>query len=401
VSGLEPATFVEGSILMPPDVVPTMALAPGGPGRERILAEEGALAEAANEARRTYLRNRRATTWGFLGIPLFLGLMVGISKLRDRVPGVPRTLQEPPEDIHPVELAHLWDAARGRYLPRNAYRTQLLHLAWIGAIELKAVGRVTDPEEVRVALRKPPKTGIDKAFVQFLFARDEREVSLDDLDATGRRRKPLKAWTSSVREKTKAGVDRIRSGGPRLESTFSLLVFAASIGWWIVARYARGLAALAATLAFVGLIVALRLITPRIPADLRERIARWGAFRRFLRTFSTLDEAPALAVVVWERYLVLATALGVADEVERQVREVVPPGELPSPWQGAPPGYAGLGLFHGFRTTAPRYAPSALVASGSSSFSSGVGSFSSSGGGGGGFSGGGGGGGGGTGGGAG
>lgn len=401
VSDLQPATFVEGSILMPADVVPTMALEPGGAGRARIMAEEAAMARAANEARRTYLRNRGATRWLFAGIPLVLALAVAISKVRDRVPGVPRTLQEPPEDIHPVELAYLWDAARGRYLPRHAYRTQILHLARIGAIELRAVGRVTDPDEVRVALRRTPKTGFDKEFVEFLFPRDEREVSLDDLDATGRRRKPLKAWGDSVRKKTQAGVDRIRRSGPRIESVVSVLVLLGAIGWWVVAEYARGLAALAAALAFVGLIVALRLITPRIPAGERERIARWAAFRRFLRTFSTLDEAPVLAVVVWERYLVLATALGVADEVERQVREIVPPEQLPSPWRGAPPGAAGYGLVHGFRTTAPRYAPSAVSASsGSGGFSSGVGSFSSSGGGGGGFSGGGGGGGGGTGGGA-
>jgi uncharacterized membrane protein len=125
-------------------------------------------------------------------------------------------------------------------------------------------------------------------------------------------------------------------------------------------------------------------------------MARWRSFRRFLTEFSSLPEAPALAVVIWERYLVYATALGCADEVEKQVKALIPPQELPSPWEGAPSGVNALAFVHSFNTVPVHSALSTV----SSSTSSGTGSFSGGGGGGGGFSGGGGGGGGGTGGGA-
>src|SRR5262245_58020825 len=44
---------------------------------------------------------------------------------------------------------------------------------------------------------------------------------------------------------------------------------------------------------------------------LRRRFAEWRAFRRHLQHFSSLRDAPAEAVIVWEDYLPYAVALGV------------------------------------------------------------------------------------------
>jgi uncharacterized membrane protein len=90
----------------------------------------------------------------------------------------------------------------------------------------------------------------------------------------------------------------------------------------------------------VGWAVAVIAIRPRLKPELRERMARWRAFRRFLKRFSSLPDAPALALIIWERYLVYATALGVAKRVEKQVKALVPLEELPAPFPGAPPGMA-------------------------------------------------------------
>lgn len=400
IRDLQPYTFVEGSILMPPEVVAGAPLHPGGPGRERILAEEAALAMEANELRGRRARDRSISYGMLAGIPLAFLLLVVISKARDRVPGLPEILEEPPEDLHPVELATLWDAAAGRYVSKNTYRTQLLHLARVGSVELEAIGRVTDPDDIVVRLRKRPASGMDAAFARFLFPDSERTVKLGDLEARGKRRKRIAAWKDAVKGKTSAMVDRVKKGGPRWESILMLFVVGVGAWWWARAELAGWLRFAVIALTFVGWLVALRFMTPALPASLKERVARWAAFRRFLRGFSSLPEAPALAVVIWERYLVYASAMGVADEVERQVADLVPPDDLPSPWRGAPRGLAGLDLLHSVRVATPALAPSPPVTSGGSSFSSGVGSFSSSGGFGGGFSGGGGGGGGGTGGGA-
>jgi uncharacterized membrane protein len=141
-------------------------------------------------------------------------------------------------------------------------------------------------------------------------------------------------------------------------------------------------------------------IPGRAIPGVRERIARWRAFRRFLRKFSSLPDAPALAVVIWEHYLAYAAALGVADVVEKQVRVAVPPDDLPAPWRGAPAGVQGLSWVGSIGSVSTPSVADAAVSRAWSSTSSGIGSFSSGGGFGGGFSGGGGFGGGGTGGGA-
>src|SRR5204862_1909111 len=98
--------------------------------------------------------------------------------------------------------------------------------------------------------------------------------------------------------------------------------------WWLTARFMR----------------------PRLKGNVGVRVAKWKAFRRFLKRFSTLPDAPALAVVIWEKYMVEAVALGVAKRVEKQVHALVAEEDLPSPWPGAPPGQGGYRWLNTFQT---------------------------------------------------
>ena len=116
--------------------------------------------------------------------------------------------------------------------------------------------------------------------------------------------------------------------------------------------------------------------------------ARWSSFERYLRDFSRLEEAPAISLDLWDRYLVYAIAFGVASEVLATAR-IYAPAELVERssiyWYGS----------HGFGGGSSENAFASLQSSLSGAFSP-----PSSSGGGGGFSGGSGGGGGGGGGGA-
>jgi uncharacterized membrane protein len=390
--------FVEGSILFPRASVPS-ASASAEHAFDRIRTYEADLASQANAARREH-RDERRLLWILLSVmPGAYVFLVLLAKLRDRVPGVPRVVQEPPEE-DPVETALLWSAWRGHLNPMAAYRTQLLHLASSGAIRIEAVGRVTDPEDIVARRGDVPGDERDRRFVEMLFADRGETISLKK-PARVKHPKGLspaaqyKAWWDNAQARAGDVLVRVRKGDSRLESVTAFLVAglaavmaltASGQGWLRLAVLAVGV---------LGMVVALRLIPARLDPPTRERVAKLAAFRRFLRRFSDLPNAPALAIVIWERYLEFATALGVAREVEKQVKALVPVESLPSPFPGAPSDGAGLSLWDTVDARAIVVMLSSTTTASSSS-SSGFGSFSSSSGFGGGFSGGGGGGGGGT-----
>ncbi|HEX6207855.1 MAG TPA: DUF2207 domain-containing protein [Actinomycetota bacterium] len=406
VRDLRPATFVEGSIVLPLDSVPTAAASPGGPGLERILAQERRDADEANALRARHRILDSLTTVLFFLVPALMLFVVVLAYRRDRVPGIPPTLQEPPEDVHPVKLALIWNAFHKRLGARDAYRAQFLHLVHEGAIRLDAEGMVTDPKEIHIRRGRMPEEAMDRAFVRFLFAEGE-EPRLSRLRARGKRKELLADWWEVVGRVTKPSVTRISKGRSRAESwaLAALAIGAGVFGFWAWTGFSDELqphgivgtrAAWLIPVAVLSWLILSPFLRPYPSQTMRDRIARWRAFRRFLRTFSTLEDAPTLAVIVWERYLVYAVALGVADRVETQVRGLIPedriaelaPESVPRSWH------------HWSDRVTHQSAYVATGAAATVGWSSGWGGSSSGGGGGGGFSGGGGGGGGGTGGGA-
>ena len=394
-------TFVEGSIVFPTDAVPFAFERPVNQ-RAAIIGEERRLAEEANTLRRASLaaqrrrdEAKRVVGWLLIGIPAAMVLLLVISKLRDRVPGVPRALQDPPEELHPLAVAEMMSSFRGIVRPSLAYRTELLHLVGAGHIEMIPEGKATDPEDITIRLRDRPEDGVDREFVDALFGGDgTRELSLDEMGQSQARGRRFQKWWAGL---TKQGISlRVAAGRWEGKLTALLGVGGAAYGFWVAGGPPGVFALWLVPVSVLAMISVLIPMERRVLPEFRERVARWKAFRRFLRRFSSLPDAPAMAVVIWERYLAYAVALGVADEVEKQVKALVPEEELPAPWAGGPSGVQGLVWFHHVSRSA-----SAPVGYSSSSGSSGsVGSFSGGGGGGGGFSGGGGGGGGGTGGGA-
>ena len=394
VSDVPPLSYVEGSILFPTDAVPT-AVAAGEPGLQQILDRERVWAEQANALRDRHETERRWVLYLLVGVPVALALLVLLARYRDRVPGVPKLLEEPPEE-DPVEAAVLWSAWEGRLSPKNAYRAQVLRLARLGAIELQADGRVTDPNDLTIVRRKDAldlPTAVDQDFMWLMFGRGGDavdEVSIRHPKARKSGGSRYTKWWTGVRMKSGDMIRRIRKGDARLESVLAAVIAigAAGYGVW-TAIWA------------ISLVTALRMIPAKLGLEDRRRVKRLEAFRTYLKDFSDLPNAPALAVVIWEHYLEWAVALGVADEVEKQVRALVPVEGLRSPIRGAPTGLAGIAAFRTVHAATPGLVLASIASATGGSTSGGFGSASSSSGfSSGGFSGGGGGGGGGTGGGA-
>jgi uncharacterized membrane protein YgcG len=403
VTDLRPGTFVEGSILFPSAAVPYL-YQPSDVGLQGILAEEQGLADQANVDREAArLAAARHRSWVRRDVAVMIGLvwllvvLVFVARLRDYIAGVPKILQEPPEpDLHPAVLAFQWAWLNRKGGTGNAFRAQLLKLARDRAIDVSPIGTVSEAKDYQLTLREVPKGELDEKFANFLFT-DDQPVQLNELKPDEDQRKSLREWWDAI-----VGTGRPAfAGGFRFESALLWWVWLTSFGWGILLALAADRAIFVVYFLiepFVLALVGRKLIPRRVAPDHRQSIAAWRAFRRYLKRFHTLTDAPAAAVIIWEQYLIYAVALDVAERVQKQVRALVPDEELPSPWPGAPTGLYGLTYLRSFSTT-----PSSVVAMATfnpSSGGSGGSSWSSGGGGGGGFSGGGGGGGGGTGGGA-
>ena len=51
---------------------------------------------------------------------------------------------------------------------------------------------------------------------------------------------------------------------------------------------------------------------------------KWIGLKKYMEDFSLLEEKEVPAIVVWEKFLVYATAFGVADKVLKQLKTVYP-----------------------------------------------------------------------------
>jgi uncharacterized membrane protein YgcG len=407
VRDVPPSSYVEGSILLPREAVP-LALESGEPGLSKILLQERLWADEANALRERHEAERAWVAYLLIGVPLAMVALIALAAYRDRVPDVPGLLEQPPE-TDPVQGALLWSAWQGHLSPKNAYRAQLLHLADIGAIELRADGRVTDPTDLTIVRKADAfdlQAATDQDFLWMLFGREDPE---DEISITRPKRREASnasryiAWWTGVRGKSGDVIRRIQKGDARFESVAAaaICIGAASYGIWTAVWGLGGaIGWWLAPVSAISLVTALIRIHARLGLEDRTRVKRLEAFRRYLKDFSDLPTAPALAVVIWEAYLAWAVALDVADEVEKQVKALVPAESLRSPIPGGPTGLAGINAWHSFQAAAPSIVLASMATPSTGSTSGGFGSSSSSSGFGGGFSGGGGGGGGGTGGGA-
>jgi uncharacterized membrane protein len=51
---------------------------------------------------------------------------------------------------------------------------------------------------------------------------------------------------------------------------------------------------------------------------------RWLGLKKYLEDYSLLNEKPPESIILWEEYLVFATALGIADTVRKNLNKIVP-----------------------------------------------------------------------------
>lgn len=405
---------------------------------DTILSEEQQWADEAN-AKRMWAR---VAYYGSLAAVVAVAAATVVVALRRRAryrrdfaPQFTGTyFRDVPTKDHPAVLGALYNRGSAN---ENGLTATLMHLTDEGLIRLDKVttrskglfkDKVKDDyrltklhdapaaDEARGALNKASAT-IDRQTLKFLFSKvakgkgDENpELLFSDLEAYAKAHPQgysdaYDSWKSAVDGKYLARFsgDGLKGYGKgsliALATVNFVLVIATPILFALLgAPVALGIA-LPVVLLGVGLFAS---VVAKGMKDVNHEAvevkAQLEALRRWLVSFTHLDEAVPTDVVLWNRLLVMAVALDVADEVIEQLKVAVPeilndPYFMPTyGWYY----YGGVGMrspaaaFSEHLDSAHHVSAAALSHSGSSSGGGGGGGFS--GGGGGGFGGGGGGG---------
>ena len=111
------------------------------------------------------------------------------------------------------------------------------------------------------------------------------------------------------------------------------------------------------------------------------RFMQWRGVRNYLRDFSQLADAPVGHLVLWERYLVYATALGVSDELAQGLAVHLPPEQRSTfaPWYiahdpGSTASFGSIGSFaSGLGASTASFSPPSSSSGGGGGFSGGGG----------------------------
>lgn len=399
-----------------------------------VLDEERKWADEANE-RRT---QARVVSYAALGIGVLVALLAGavsVSKLssykRRHTPQFDdKYFRDVPTDDHPAVLGALLNDGEPTDDDMSA---ALVRLTDIGALKLEKVavesrgvfGRkkseddyaLTRAGNTRDVAASKSAIAIDRSTLKFfdkvlskckgrengtLYFSDFEKVAKDKPEAYNDAYENWKTDVKAQAEQRGFFVDKNSNGQGLVVGAMALdILVAAALLFMTIAEvlpvgWGLGVVLLLAVSAVLGFVILRRM--DNLSEEAVEVIAKLKALKRWLKDFTRLEEAVPQDVILWNRLLVMAVSLGVAEEVIEQLK-VAAPQVLEDPvvapvygWYmyphtalGSPASRLGSSV-----TSSHKVSSAALAASSMSSGGGGGGGFS--GGGGGGFGGGGGGG---------
>ncbi|HUG31897.1 MAG TPA: DUF2207 domain-containing protein [Acidimicrobiia bacterium] len=343
-----PHRFVEIRVVFPPSLLTSSAgvSVVAGVGLDVILDEETASAEEANDARSAARNGLVAGALAFIGLVGGAGGLVYARYGREPRTGYDREYEQfPPSELSPAEVGAL--ISQGAVTEKQ-FTATLFDLIRQGVLtaEPSQVTRVTwggfRSEEITdlVIGLTDRETGL-RDFEQSVLTVLRRALAagsmpLHELNDAIRSDAAANAKTyQTFRERVQGAVRRSRlldDAG----STVSWLVRIGAVGLVVAAMFtlprwlsgrpgAEGFLVSFFVGAIAGAVVlfiflSFRRVHVRRTKQGAMEAERWLAFRRYLRDFSRLEEAPSISLALWDQFLVYGISLGVAEQVLEQAR---------------------------------------------------------------------------------
>ncbi len=353
---------------------------------ESILADERRIA-------RSEMRRARLTIAAVIGaavaIALFIGVYIWLYVRHGREPRLSYDAlyeREPPRDIPPSVVPAILTQSKASVseMPKG-FTATLLECARLGYLEIhEKTGEgflgtglfkgttfvYTITHKGRSVLYDKPvdRTGdersltafeVDVMHVIFNEAGDGSTVTSKEIEEWGKKTagkktnflrfvEPRAKLLRKMFEKEYFALDDKRS--ERVKGRFMLAAVVFGVFFiliFILAIRTPALMIIGVGIIFIGVIAAVPLARRTPEAALEYE--RWQAFKRFMSDFSAMKEAGPSLLTLWERYLVYAAALGVADKLLDNLKLVAREYNHPVPVAGwyHPVAAAGA-LGHGF-----------------------------------------------------
>jgi len=350
--GVPPHRFVEIRVLFPPALLTSSdgVTVIAGAGQDVILGEEEDWADRANDARSAARNGLVAGALVFVGLVGGAGGLVYLRYGREPRTGYDREYEQfPPSELKPAEVgalvsqgavsekqftATLFDLIRQGVI--TAEPTQTTKVTWGGLRSEEITDLVIGLTDRETGLRD-----FEQSVLTVLRrALADGPMPLHELNDAIRSDAAANAKTyETFRERALGAVRRARllddSG-----SSVAWLVRLGAIGlvvlafFWLPRRFAErpeqeAFVVLLLIGAVAGVVILFVLLSFRRVKTRRTRkgaleAEQWIAFRRYLRDFSRLEEAPPISLALWDQFLVYGISLGVAEQVLEQARLVAP-----------------------------------------------------------------------------
>lgn len=410
VDGVPQGQFVETRVVAPSaafDVEPV-----GPPMLQTILAEEEANASTANQQRQREedQANRLRVARGVFTVAMAVLVPLALlafwlmwrrwGKEPDAPDDVGEYWREVPDDPPAVVVALRTFGT----VDATAFAATAVDLAQRGYLSIQEEEKDAlfgSKVEYRFfRLDKPARDLLpfETTLLATLFREGDREITQTEVQAWARANQSTsqKLWQQFrdqvvAEEKRRGYVNRGRALPFVLPVLLGLGLGALGLLGFALDAYVAGVAGVLAGLLVLGLTILMRQRTP----EGARRFAMWEGLGRFLEDFSRLgdDDVRVADKAIYERYLVAAVALGVADKLVEGLRLRVPevaadPGFAPwyvgRSYAGVGAGAGGLASMGGLGSFASHFGGGTTAAFTPKSSGSGVGGGGFSGGGGGG-----------------
>ena len=359
-------TMLEVRTLFPTEMLTSAARTKNVEILQTVIAEETKWAEEANARR----EDKIATITGFIALiglvldVVFIITIVRANKnpIRNQKKFVPEQQMEyfrdiPRKTATPGEAINLLQKNMTKYLNTDGlgkvFSAALLNLKLKGYLEFEVDETKNDKEKISIKIAKKSNAeelfSEEKEIYAFLdqatLRKEERVLTLKELQ------KAIKSNPEKIEKLSKGMGENINNnlikenlldekqakehesslGIAIIQSIFLamfifmalIIVITEGIGFNNLLKATLILTPILGLISVVKKVKILRRTNPYTQKGVNE-IEEWKALKKYMEDFSLLDEKEVPDIVIWEKFLVYATAFGIAEKVIKQLKMVYP-----------------------------------------------------------------------------